>query len=251
MRLAGKTAIVTGAGRGIGQGIALRLAEEGARVAVNDLTEEQARETIALIEKAGGAAIAAPADLTRSDAVDAMAERVLAEFGGVDILVNNAGVVRDNLIPNISDADWDFVIDTNLKSCFLTIRALWRHFKEREAGKIVSIASRALLGQRGQANYSASKGGLVSLTRAAAIEMARYNVNVNCIAPGLIDTPLIRSLEPRVQKVLLDAQPTPRIGTPRDIANATLFLVSEEASYITGQVLFVDGGKSLGANRVF
>ncbi len=250
MRLEDKIGVVTGAGQGIGQAIAVRLAEEGARVIVNDLDPARADATVQTIVDAGNRAAAHACDVTDEAAVKAMIDGIVAQHGRLDFLVNNAGVLRDNLLHNMSSDDWDFVVDTNLKSCFLTMKAASPHLREQRYGRICSISSRAWLGNRGQANYSASKAGIIGLTRAVALELARYDVSVNVIAPGLIDTPLIRSLRPDVQEQLRKAQPTQHIGKPRDIANAVLFLVSDEAWYITGQVIHVDGGKSLGARNV-
>ena len=250
MRLEQKIGLVTGAGQGIGEAIATRLAEDGAHVVVNDLDLERAETTAQAIRDAGHRATAHACDVTDEAAVKAMVDGVVTEHGRLDFLVNNAGVLRDNLLHNMSELDWDFVVDTNLKSCFLTMKAASPHMREQRYGRICSISSRAWLGNRGQANYSASKAGIIGLTRAVALELAKYDVTVNVVAPGLIDTPLIRSLRPDVQETLRKAQPTPHIGAPRDIGHAVLFLVSDEAWYITGQVLHVDGGKSLGARNV-
>lgn len=250
MRLDQKIGLVTGAGQGIGEAIAIRLAEEGALVVVNDVKREHAEATVEAIRGAGGRAEAHQCDVTDEAGVQAMIDGVVAAHGRLDFLVNNAGVLRDNLLHNMSEEDWDFVVDTNLKSCFLTIKAASGHMREQRYGRVCSISSRAWLGNRGQANYSASKAGIIGLTRAVALELAKYDVTVNVVAPGLIDTPLIRSLRPDVQEQLRKAQPTQHIGAPRDIGNAVLFLVSDEAWYITGQVLHVDGGKSLGARNV-
>ena len=249
MRLEQKIGLVTGAGQGIGEAIAHRLAEEGALVTVNDVQAERAENSAAAITEAGGRADAHACDMTDAAAVQAMVDGIVDRHGRIDFIVNNAGVLRDNLIHNMPEEDWDFVIDTNLKSCFLAIKAAAPHMREQHYGRICSISSRAWLGNRGQANYSASKAGIIGLTRAVALELAKYDVSINVIAPGLIDTPLIQSLRPDVQEQLKRAQPTPHIGKPRDIANAVLFLVSDEAWYITGQVLHVDGGKSLGARN--
>lgn len=250
MRLERKIGIVTGAGQGIGEAIAIRLAEEGAHVVVNDLQQERAEATVEKIREAGDSAEPHACNVTDEAAVKAMVDGVVAEHGRLDFLVNNAGVLRDNLVHKMPEEDWDFVVDTNLKSCFLTIKAAAPHFREQHYGRICSISSRAWLGNRGQANYSASKAGIIGLSRAVALELAKYDVSINVVAPGLIDTPLIQSLRPDVQEQLRKAQPTQHIGKPRDIANAVLFLVSDEAWYITGQVLHVDGGKSLGSRNV-
>jgi len=250
MRMENKIGFVTGAGQGIGQAIALRLAEEGAHVIVNDMNGESAAATVHMIGDAGGNAEPAVCNVTDSDAVKAMVDGVAAAHGRIDFLVNNAGIIRDNLLQNMPEEDWDLVLDVNLKSCFLTIKHASAHMRDKRYGRICSIASRAWLGNRGQANYSASKAGIVGLSRACAIELARYEITVNVIAPGLIDTPLIQGLRPDVLEKLKQSQPTQHIGAPRDIGHAVLFLVSDEAWYITGQVLHVDGGKSLGARNI-
>lgn len=249
-RVSEKVAIVTGSGQGIGRGIAERLAEEGAKVVVNDVDPSKAAETADVLTQAGGQAWPFAADVRDKAAMAAMAQFAVDKGGRIDILVNNTGVLRDKYISKLTEDDWDFVLDVNLKGAFLAIQAVEGRMREQQYGKIVSISSRAFLGNKGQANYSASKAGLLGLTRVAALELAGFNVNVNAVAPGLIDTPLIQGLRPDVQEQLIKAQPTPRIGTPRDVASAVLFLVSDEASYITGQVLLVDGGKSLGAKWI-
>ena len=250
MNVQGKVAIVTGAGRGIGNGIATLLAEQGARVVLNDIDENQAVEAANALKERGLDAIGIGADVTDSSQVEHLVNEVIILYGRVDILVNNTGIVRDNFILNMPEEDFDKVINVNLKSAWIVSKAVLKYMKEQKFGRIVNISSRAWLGQVGQSNYSASKGGLVSLTRALALEFAKFGITVNCIAPGLIDTPLIRGLRPDVQEKLIRAQPTPIIGNPTDIGNTVLFFASEEARYITGQILHVDGGKSLGARNI-
>jgi NAD(P)-dependent dehydrogenase (short-subunit alcohol dehydrogenase family) len=245
-RLAGKVALITGAGRGIGQAIALRLAEEGAHVAINDVDEPSARGTAELAEKLGVTAVPAVADVARSDQVAGMIEALLARFGRLDVLVNNCGIIRDNFIQKMPEEDWDLVLAVNLKSVWLCCRAVVPHMIERRSGKIVSVSSRAYMGNPGQTNYSASKAGILGLTRSLALEVGRFGVHVNAVAPGLIDTPLAASLRDDVRQRLIDAQPTRTMGTPRDVAHAVLFLASDEANFITGEVIHVDGGKSIG-----
>jgi NAD(P)-dependent dehydrogenase (short-subunit alcohol dehydrogenase family) len=245
-RLAGKVALVTGAGRGIGQAIALRLAEAGAHVAVNDLDEAAARATAQQLEALGVQALAAIADVASSKQVTQMVETVLGRFGRLDVLVNNCGVIRDNFIQKMPEEDWDLVLAVNLKSVWLCSRAVVPHMIERKSGKIVSVSSRAYMGNPGQTNYSASKAGILGLTRSLALEVGRFGVHVNAVAPGLIDTPLVAGLRQDVRQKLIDAQPTRSMGTPRDVANAVLFLASDEANFITGEVIHVDGGKSIG-----
>ena len=250
MNVQGKVAIVTGAGRGIGNGIATLLAEQGARVVLNDIDENQAVEAANALKERGLDAIGIGADVTDSSQVEHLVNEVIILYGRVDILVNNTGIVRDNFILNMPEEDFDKVINVNLKSAWIVSKAVLKYMKEQKFGRMINISSRAWLGQVGQSNYSASKGGLVSLTRALALEFAKFGITVNCIAPGLIDTPLIRGLRPDVQEKLIRAQPTPIIGNPTDIGNTVLFFASKEARYITGQILHVDGGKSLGARNI-
>jgi len=250
MNIKDKVALVTGSGSGIGEGIAWNLAENGASVVINDIDEKKASKVAKEMSDAGFRASYQIADITKMEQVEAMVSSIVKENEGLDILINNTGVVKDNLILNMPEEDFDFVVNVNLKGAWIVSKAVLKQMKEQKYGRIVNISSRAWLGQVGQSNYSASKGGIVSLTRALALEFAKYGVTVNCIAPGLIDTPLIRSLREDVQDRLIAAQPTPIIGKPSDIANTVLFFSSEEARYVTGQVLHVDGGKSLGARNV-
>jgi NAD(P)-dependent dehydrogenase (short-subunit alcohol dehydrogenase family) len=242
--------LVTGSGSGIGEGIATKLAEKGAKVVINDIDLTKAETLAHRLRENGYEALGLQADITDSEQVKQMVDAIINHYQRIDGLVNNTGVVRDNLILKMPEEDFDFVLNVNLKGAWICSKAVLGYMKEQKYGRIVNISSRAWLGQVGQSNYSASKGGLVSLTRALALEFAKFNVTVNCIAPGLIDTPLIRSLKPEVQENLMKAQPTPIIGKPFDIANTVLFFASEEARYITGQVLHVDGGKSLGARNI-
>lgn len=242
----GRSAIVTGAGRGIGGAIAVSLADLGARVALVDVDAEAVANTSANIDASGDAARGYAGDVLDVDFFGGVVDDVIERWGALDILVNNAGVIRDNLIENIDEADWDTVLGVNLKGPFLCARAVIPYMKEREYGKIVNIVSRAWLGNPGQSNYSASKGGLVSLTRTLALELARHQINVNAVAPGLIDTPMTQSLPEHVRERLIKAQPTRRMGSAEDIADAVCFLASDHARFITGQVLHVDGGKSTG-----
>ncbi|MFE4706932.1 SDR family NAD(P)-dependent oxidoreductase [Peribacillus simplex] len=242
--------LVTGSGSGIGEGIASKLAENGAKVIINDIDLTKAETVAHRFREKGYEAVGLQADITDTEQVNQMVETIIGRYGRIDGLINNTGVVRDNLILKMPEEDFDFVMNVNLKGAWICSKAVLGHMKQQEYGRIVNISSRAWLGQAGQSNYSASKGGLVSLTRALAIEFAKFNVTVNCIAPGLIDTPLIKGLKPEVQEKLLKAQPTPIIGHPYDIGNTVLFFTSEEARYITGQILHVDGGKSLGARNV-
>lgn len=241
MRFEGKSIIVTGGLRGIGRAICERFVAEGGHVAVLDPGET-------------GSPPAGPGSWTHvaGDVADATAVRqfvgaVLAARGAVDIVVNNAGIIRDNVIWRMDEADFDVVLRVNLKGPWLLCHELAPVFRRQNRGRIVNIASRAWLGNVGQSNYSASKGGLVSLTRVLALELARHNVTVNAVAPGLIDTPLTQGLPEEARERLLAMQPGRRMGVPADIASAVAFLASDEAGFITGQVLHVDGGRSIGA----
>lgn len=247
MNVKERVALVTGSASGIGKAIALKLAEQGAKVVVNDIQQEKIDETVSEIREAGGEAIGIKSDVTNKADIQSMFTNVLDTYGKFDILVNNVGISRDALIQKMTEDEWDLVLDINLKSYFLCTQEATKHFIQQEYGRIVNISSRAWLGGFGQANYSAAKGGVVSLTRTCAIELAKYNVTANCIAPGLIDTPLFRSFKQDAQERLLKIQPINRIGQPEEVANAVAFFASDDTGYITGQTLYVCGGKSLGA----
>jgi 3-oxoacyl-[acyl-carrier protein] reductase len=246
-RYAGRVAVVTGAARGIGAAIAQRLADEGASVAVLDLAEEAAASTAAGLgaERALGVAC----DVSRSDSVEAAVGRVVEELERVDILVNNAGVTRDNLLFKMSEDDWDMVMNVHLRGSFLMSRAVQKHMVDQKYGKILSLSSVSALGNRGQANYSAAKMGLQGFTRTLALELGPFGVNVNAIAPGYIVSEMTDATARRVgvepedyRKAAAERNPVRRVGYPEDIAAAAAFLCSDEASYITGQTLYVDGG---------
>lgn len=242
MNVKDRVAIVTGSGQGIGEGIARVLAAAGAKVVVNDLVPEKVDEVAGDIGAVGHAA-----DVSIVGGVESLVAAALDAHGRVDILVNNVGMARDGYLAKMSEEDWDIVLQVNLKSQFLTCRAVAPHMMEQEYGRIVNISSRAWLGGPGQANYAASKGAVISLTRTLALEMARFGITANVVAPALVDTPLFRGLKEEVQERLVKTIPAKRIGTPEDIGNAVLFLASDEASYVTGQTLYVCGGRSLGA----
>ena len=244
MRFGNQVAIVTGAGRGIGHAIALRLASEGARVAVVSRTEQNANRTAEEINaEFAGLAKAYAVDVADHAAVKKLAEQIHADFSRIDILVNNAGLTRDGLSMRMSESDWDVVIDTNLKGAFNFIQAVERPMIRQREGRIINIASVAgLIGNPGQANYAASKAGLLGLTKTIARELASRNITANVVAPGFIDTDMTTVLSEQVKAAVLGQVPMGRFGQPADIAAAVAFLASAEAKYITGQVLTVDGG---------
>jgi 3-oxoacyl-[acyl-carrier protein] reductase len=244
MRFANQVAIVTGAGRGIGHAIALRLAGEGARVAVVSRTELNAVRTAEEINAThAGMAVAYAVDVADTKAVKALAEQVIADFSRVDILVNNAGLTRDGLSMRMSEEDWDVVVDTNLKGAFNFIQAVERTMLKQRSGRIINIASVAgIMGNAGQANYAASKAGLIGLTKVIARELASRGITSNAVAPGFIATDMTNVLAEEMKAGVVKAIPLGRFGEPEDIASAVAFLASAEAKYITGQVLTVDGG---------
>ena len=247
MNVRDRVAIVTGSGQGIGEGIARVLAEAGARVVVNDLVPEKVDDVVGDFVAAGFGAVGHTADVATVEGAESLVAAALDAYDRVDILVNNVGIARDGWLVKMSEEDWDSVMTVNLKSQFLCCRAVAPHMMDQKSGRIINISSRAWLGGPGQANYAASKGAVISLTRTLALEMARYGITANCIAPALVDTPLFRGLKDEVQERLVKTIPAGRIGTPEDLGNAALFLASDESSYVTGQTLYVCGGRSLGA----
>ena len=244
-----RTAIVTGAGRGIGAAIALRLAKDGNRVGVIDLREEDTNATVDAIRAAGGEALGIGADVSNAEAVTAAVTRVADELGAPTILINNAGILRDNLLFKMSVDDWDAVIGVHLRGAFLMSHEVQRYQVEANWGRIVSLSSTSALGNRGQANYSAAKAGIQGFTKTLAIELGRYNVTANAIAPGFIETDMLRQTAERMHVPFADFMaaaakeiPVGRAGKPDDIAAAASFFVSDEASFVSGQVLYVAGG---------
>ncbi|HLC44111.1 MAG TPA: SDR family NAD(P)-dependent oxidoreductase [Patescibacteria group bacterium] len=241
--LKGKSAVVTGAGQGIGEGIAKVLASEGAEILVADLNVENAEKVAADINSAGGKAVAFKCDVSKKDEVDEVIEKAVSEFGKLDILVNNAGIYPMKPFLEMTEEDWDKVINVNLKSTFLCTQAA--ALKMAEGSKIVTISSiAAFVGFEGLAHYCATKGGINASVRAIALELAKKKINVNAVAPGAIETPGAAAAE-EIMKQTIAMIPAARMGQPEDIANAVAFLVSDKADYITGQTLIVDGGWTL------
>lgn len=240
-----KTAIVTGAGKGIGKAISLRLSQEGFFVLLVDVDNNAGEKVAEEIGK--DKAVFYQADISDEKQVLTMFQTFEKTYGSIDVLVNNAGIILDNMIWNMEVADFDAVININLKGTWLMCREAAKRMKDQNSGRIINISSRAWMGNRGQTNYSASKAGVIGLTRALALELGKYNVYVNAIAPGLIDTELTQKIKPEVLEKLIQAQPTKTIGRPEDVAQAVAFLVAEQTNFISGQTIYVDGGKSIGA----
>lgn len=245
-RLHDKIAIVTGSGRGLGAATVLRMAREGAHVVVNDIFAEAARETAAEVEKLGRRALVSTHDVSNTTEANALVDEVKKTFGRVDILVNNAGITRDSMLHKLTEEKWDEVIRVNLKGPFNMGQACAKVMMENKYGKIVNLSSIAWLGNVGQTNYSASKAGVVGLTRTWALELARYQINVNAIAPGLIDTQMTQAIPAEVKEKFIAKIPMRRIGKPEDIAAIICFLASDEANYVTGQCIQIDGGLTTG-----
>jgi 3-oxoacyl-[acyl-carrier protein] reductase len=245
LQINGKVAIVTGSARGLGAATARRLAEEGAKVIVTDILEEQAEATATALRVDGLQAQCIIADITKGAEVQRLVDETVARFGGVHILVNNAGFPRDKYLVKMSEEDWDLVMEVMLKGAFLTTKAVMPKFIEQGWGRVINISSRAHFGNATQANYSAAKAGLIGMAKALAIEEGRYGVTVNCVAPGFMETEMVQALATyeTIKERAVAAQPIKRVGKPEDIADAVTFLASERASFITGEVLHVTGGR--------
>jgi 3-oxoacyl-[acyl-carrier protein] reductase len=242
-KLEGKVALVTGGAQGIGRAIALLFAREGARVAICDINLEKARETCREVEPLGQEALAIGGNVADAQEAEAMVQQTLEKFGRLDILVNNAGITRDQVLLRLKEEDWDLVLSVNLKGAFHCTKAALRPFLKQKAGKVVNIASvTGQMGNAGQANYAASKAGLIGFTKSIAREYASRNIQVNAVAPGFIDTAMSQAIPQKERDLLIKQIPLEKLGTPEDVAEAVLFLSSPAADYITGQVLNVNGG---------
>ncbi len=245
MRLAGKVAVVTGAGQGLGEAIAVRLAHEGAAVMVNDLSADTAARTAERIEAGGGRAAVLAGSVTDEAFVRELMARAQRELGALDILVNNAGITRDKLLRDMTIEDWDAVLDLNLRATWLCCKYGTPPMVARRWGRVINMSSRAHLGNRGQTNYAASKAGVIGLTRSLALELGKFGVTANCIAPGIIATPGVTSL-PHYQNLVDRVAPTlpiPRLGRPEDVAGVAAFLASDDAEYVTAETIHVSGGR--------
>lgn len=244
MNLSGKTAIVTGGSRGIGKAIALKLAEKGANIVVNYTSNSNmADETVKEIKNMGREALAIKADVSNPDDVKNLVNEVEKSFGGIDILVNNAGITRDTLLIRMKDDEWDQVMNVNLKGTFLCTKLVSKRMMKQRSGKIVNITSVVgIIGNAGQANYSASKAGVIGFTKSTAKELSSRGINVNAVAPGFIQTEMTEKLSEEVIDNYAKNIPLGKLGKPEDVANVVAFLCSQEASYLTGQVINVDGG---------
>lgn len=245
MRLENKVAVVTGAGRGIGKGIALRLAEDGANVVIADVNLEIAAQAADEIKALGRKALPVRADVSKKEDAQNLIDATIREFGRIDILVNNAGINRDSMLHKMSSEQWDQVIGVNLTGTFYCLQAAATVMREQESGRIINISSASWLGNIGQANYAASKAGVVGLTKTAARELAKKNITVNAICPGFIDTEMTRGVPEKVWDIMVSKIPMGKVGTTRDIGNMVAFLASDDASYVTAEVINVGGGMIL------
>lgn len=245
MKLANKVAVISGAGRGIGKGVALRLAEEGASVVIGDVNSEIAGVTVDEIKALGWKAFPVRVDVSKREEVQNLIDTAVREFGRLDILVNNAGINRDAMLHKMTSEQWDQVLAVNLTGTFNCMQAAALVMREQEYGRIINISSASWLGNIGQANYSASKAGVIGLTKTAARELAKKNITVNAICPGFIDTEMTRGVPDKVWDIMVSKIPMGKVGTPRDIGNMVVFLASDDASYVTAEVINVGGGMIL------
>lgn len=245
MGIENRVVLITGSASGMGRQTAQRMAEQGAAIIVNDIDAVKVHNTVEEFRRRGFRVLGAVADVSDKTAVEGMVHSAVAEFGRVDVLVNNAGMERAGALRKLTEADWDITVDINLKGSFLCSQAVHGHMVANKHGRIINIASRAWLGGAGQAPYSSAKAGIVGLTRTLAIELGRGGITVNCIAPGLIRTPMWDELPEKDQEFLLARQPTGKLGDTDDIANTVLFLADDDAGFVSGQVLYVCGGRSL------
>lgn len=246
MRLKDRVALITGAGRGIGEAIARRFAAEGAIVVASDVMEENITKLTGELNAQGFKTMAIPVNVTNKNEVDSMVQKVVSNYGRLEILVNNAAINRDALTKKMTEEQWDMVINVNLKGSFLCAKAAAEPMMEQKYGKINNTASIGALGNIGQANYAASKCGVIGLTSTLALELAKYNINVNCVAPGGTETAMTAGIPDNVRQKIIETIPLRRFAKPEEITNLHLFLASDEASFITGQVIFCDGGASVG-----
>lgn len=245
MKLEGKVAIVTGAGRGLGKGIALKLAQEGAKVIVSDILTENAEECVKEIKDNGGDAIAFSGNIAKLEDVNAVYDKAVETYGKIDIVVNNAGINRDAMLHKMTDEQWDSVIAVNLTGTFYMTREAAKRMREQESGRIINIASMSWMGNIGQSNYAASKAGIVGLTKTATRELAKKGVTCNAICPGFIETDMTKGVPEKVWNIMVEKIPAGRAGSPEDVANVVAFLASDEAAYVNGQIIEVSGGMIL------
>ena len=245
MAIKGKVILITGSASGMGKQTAQRMAERGAKVVINDIVPEKVEQTVGEFEENGFEVLGKVADICSRPAVEEMVKAAVDKFGSIDILVNNAGMEKAGALRKLSEQDWDITLNVNLKGAFLCSQAVHGYMVEKGFGRIINISSRAWLGGPGQAPYSSAKAGIVGLTRTLALELGRKGITANCIAPGLIHTPLWDELPEKNKAFLLSKQPTGKLGEVDDVANAVLFFADDDASFITGQVFYVCGGRSL------